>query len=346
MIDFIILFIISFGGTYYIMPHSIRKLRESGYVAKDMYKIGTVEIPTNVGIILLFTSFISISLFPLVARIFNLLNISSISLSDLSDINLAILLVVSIFSLYGLVDDLVDIGRKMKLILPIVFSYPLISFIDPSSLDLYFVVIDLDRVILDNISWSDIFKITIIPVYVMVVSNLVNMHSGYNGLQSGLSFILLSAVSFESWQDGKLDKIIPTSAFLGALFCFWLFNKYPSRIFEGNIGSLLYGSLLGCIIVVQEYWWFGFFILIPHIFNFFLWLVWLYLMKKHPETYLMKDGRHRKFGYTNEEGILKVPNRLTLKWIPNYYFDINEPSTVNILYLVTFIFSITGIILF
>ena len=119
MFDFVILFIFSFGGTYYAMPHSIRKLRESGYLAKDMYKKGSVKVPTNAGIILLFTSFISICLFPLIARVLNFLNFSSVTLSDLSDVNMAILLVVSIFSLYGLVDDLVDIGRKMKLILPI-----------------------------------------------------------------------------------------------------------------------------------------------------------------------------------------------------------------------------------
>ena len=59
MYSFFILFALSFLGTYYAMPHSIRKLRENGYVVKDMYKQDNPLIPTNAGMILLFTSFIS-----------------------------------------------------------------------------------------------------------------------------------------------------------------------------------------------------------------------------------------------------------------------------------------------
>ena len=68
MIDFLILFI-SALGTYYVMPHSIRKLKENNLVVRDMYKHEKKEVATNAGIIVLFISFISISLFPLVVRI-------------------------------------------------------------------------------------------------------------------------------------------------------------------------------------------------------------------------------------------------------------------------------------
>ena len=76
--------------------------------------------------------FISISLFPLITRLFSIMGLTTFEVSDLSEINLAFLLVVSIFALYGLVDDLVDVGRILKLILPITFSYPFISVIKPS----------------------------------------------------------------------------------------------------------------------------------------------------------------------------------------------------------------------
>ena len=50
------------------------------------------------------------------------------SLVSLSAIHLAFILVISIYSLYGLVDDLVDVGRILKkLTLPVVFAYPLVS---------------------------------------------------------------------------------------------------------------------------------------------------------------------------------------------------------------------------
>ena len=61
MLIFFIVLIISLLGTLYVMPHSIRKLRDANYVAIDKYKINQPEIPTNAGVIVLFTSFVSIS---------------------------------------------------------------------------------------------------------------------------------------------------------------------------------------------------------------------------------------------------------------------------------------------
>ena len=196
------------------------------------------------------------------------------------------------------------------------------------------------------ITWNDLFRVTVIPIYVMVVANLTNMHSGYNGLQSGLSIIILLTLLFKAWIDGIPETILPGSAILGSMVAFWFFNKYPAKIFEGNIGSLLFGSTIGCVIIIQEFWWFGFFILIPHTFNFILWLFWLRLMKTNPELYLEGDGIHRKFGYLNSEGYITVPNRLTLKWIPNYYFNLDEKTSVLVMYSVTLFFCSLGIFIF
>ena len=179
----------------------------------------------------------------------------------------------------------------------------------------------------------------------MVVSNLVNMHSGYNGMQSGLSIILLSTLLLKSGIDGRLEDVIPAFAFLGAISAFWFFNRYPAKIFEGNIGSLLYGSLIGSVIVIQEYWWFGFTILIPHTFNFILWIIWIALMKIKPGEYLGRDGVHKKFGRVDNNGIISAPNILTLKWIPTYLFNFNEPRSVLFIYILTILFCCLGLLL-
>ena len=334
-------------GTYYVMPHSIRKLRQNGYVVKDMYKHDKPEIPTNAGIILIFTSFLSISLVPLIIKIFNLISSYHIDNFELDETNLALLLVISIYALYGLVDDLVDIGRVLKLIIPVTFAFPLISVVSVESVWIpllgdYSLVSSL----YGEIRWNDLFRITVIPIYVMVVANLVNMHSGYNGLQSGLSIIIILTITIKSYYDGSLKEIVPLGALLGSFLAFFIFNKFPSKIFEGNIGSLFFGSTIGCLIVVQQYWWFGFFILIPHIFNFILWIIWLRLMKFKPEVYTIGNGEHKKFGSFLTDGNIEVPNTLTLKWIPNYYFRLNEKQSTRIMYAITLIFCFGGLILF
>ena len=139
---------------------------------------------------------------------------------------------------------------------------------------------------------------------------------------------------------------MPIGAFLGSFCTFWLYNRYPARIFEGNIGALMFGSIIGCTIVVQEYWWFGFFILIPHSLNFILWIIWLVLMRKYPDIHLDKNSQHTKFGKVASNGILKVPSRLTLKWIPNYYFDLNEKQSTFVVIFITFVFCILGLLIF
>ena len=346
MILFLVLALTSFCGTYYVLPHSIRKLRENGYVAKDMYKFSKPEISTNLGIILVFTTFITTALIPVIVRLFSNLEFLDVEVVDLSQTHMAFLLVISIYALYGLVDDLVDVGRILKLILPVTFAFPIISVIVVNEIWFpFYGMISLEVEFFSGVSWSDIFRLTIVPLYVMVVSNLINMHSGYNGLQSGLSFILIVTLCIKSHLDGILLDILPIAAVVGSLGAFLLFNFYPAKCFEGNIGSLFFGSVIGSIIVIQKYWWFGFFILLPHTFNFFLWLFWLFQMYKYPEKHLDSRNRHTKFGSVDSEGFLKVPSRMTLKWIPSFYFKIKERTAVMIMYAITFIFCVLGLLI-
>ena len=62
--------------------------------------------------VLLFTSFISLSALPFFNRIMGLFLDSNQGIMDLNESNLAFLLVVSVYALYGLIDDLVDIGNR------------------------------------------------------------------------------------------------------------------------------------------------------------------------------------------------------------------------------------------
>lgn len=347
MLIYIFLALISFLGTLYVLPHSLRKLKSNNYVAKDMYKTNKPSIPTNCGMILVFTSFLGISLVPFLSRVTNLFYEVPVEDFNLGEVHLAFLLVISVYALYGLVDDLVDIGRLLKLVLPIAFSFPLVSVIDVQSIWIpVFGDFNLYSNIFLGVTYSDIFRLVIIPIYVMVVANLVNMHSGYNGLQSGLSIILIITLCIKSFMDGTLGMIFPIFGILGSILAFFLYNKFPSRAFEGNIGSQFFGSTIGVIIVIQKFWWFGFFILIPHVFNFILWLVWVYLMKVDSSHHLDKSGNHTKFGNVTNEGIIEVPNRLTLKWIPNYFFRLTEPQSTRIMYVITIIFCLLGMVIF
>lgn len=347
MIDLFALFIISLCSTYILIPYTITKLIDNNYLARDRYKPGNVLLPTNTGIILFFISLTTITISPLLSRIINIFYTIDNPYHDFNTISLAMLLVVSVYTIYGLVDDLIDISRKFKIFIPILFSIPLANVIHPEQIWLpVYGTYNLDTVLIYDFTRNDLFRFMLVPIYVMVVSNLINMHSGYNGLQSGLTLILMATIIIESSLDGKLRNIYPVVPIFGSLVAFWIFNKYPAKIFEGNIGSFFYGSTLGAAIVIQNYWWFGVFILVPHIINFILWIVFVYMIHTKPEAYLSKDGSHKKFGKIDEKGNIQVPNRLVLKWIPNYYFNLNEKDSVIVMHLFTLIFCLIGIFLF
>lgn len=65
-------------------------------------------------------------------------------------------------------------------------------------------------------------------------------------------------------------------------------------------------------------------------------------MKVNPADYLNVDGTHTKFGSLDEKGTIVVPNFLTLKWIPNHFFQLNEKQTVHLLFLITLFFCISS----
>ena len=91
------LFFVSLFGTVYVFPHSVRKLRENGYLAYDMYKPEKPRLPTNAGIIILFVSYMGIALVSVLFSFIELLEISPFEYYELSDVNLVFILVVLIF---------------------------------------------------------------------------------------------------------------------------------------------------------------------------------------------------------------------------------------------------------
>jgi UDP-N-acetylglucosamine--dolichyl-phosphate N-acetylglucosaminephosphotransferase len=240
----------------------------------------------------------------------------------ITPINYTIIVIVALFALFGLLDDLVNIGRPAKLILLYYCSYPIIPFITTTTI-LFPLVGDVDL--------SIIYLQLIIPTYVPVVANLVNMHSGFNGIAPGLSLIVLVTLVLKTYFFGNIINALFIVCITGAVTGYFLFERYPSRIFWGNVGALSIGAAIGAMIVTQGFIISGFVMLIPHTFNFLLYIYWR--LKKYPMD---------KFGKVREDGTLEVPNPLTLKWVLPYYFRMTEKTAGYAMFSVTGIFCIAG----
>jgi len=311
----IIFFIVPFIFMTIALPYVIRKLRLNGHVVKDMYKKDLPLIPTQGGLAILLIAIFSLSIVTLFYG------------KMVTPINYTIIVVVVLFALFGLLDDLVNIGRPVKLVLLYYCSYPLIPFITSTVFLCPFI---------GHVDLSIIYLQLIIPVYVPVVANLVNMHSGFNGLASGLSLIILLSLLLKTYMNGNISNALFIVCLAGALAGYFLFERYPSRIFWGNIGALSVGAAIGALIVTQGFIISGFIMLIPHTINFLQYVYWRLKKSKYPIA---------KFGKIREDGSLEVPNPLTLKWVLPYYFHINEKKATYAMFGLTAIFCIIGLII-
>ncbi len=280
-------------------------------MVRDYYKKEKKMVPTEGGIAIMLAVLFSLS----INEIFY----------HFSAINYVLLNVVLLFGLFGILDDMIDIGRPAKLVLMYYCSYPLMQYATHSQLIVPYV---------GHLDLGIFYSQLIVPTFVLVAANLVNMHSGFNGLSSGLSVIILVSLIIKSLITGPFDNIISLIALTGATFGFFLFERYPARIFWGNVGSLTVGAAIGVLIVMQGYIISGFIMLLPHTINFLLYVYWR--IKKYPPV---------KFGKLREDGTLEVPNNLTLKWVLPYYTRMTEKQATYAMYVLTAIFSIIGIMI-
>lgn len=293
------------------MPYFIKKFTESGVLGRDYYKKGVVKIPESGGIVILLITLLSISFTSLFFKY--------------STTNYVVLIVICLFGIFGILDDMIDIGRVSKLFLMYYCSYPLIQYATSTALVLPSVV---------HIELGILYLQFIVPTYVLVASNLVNMHSGYNGLASGLSAIVLLSLIIKSIMLGDVENIFTIVAITGALLGYFLYDRFPSQIFWGNVGSLTIGATIGALIVIQGFIISGFIMLIPHTVNFLLYVYWR--VRKFPVA---------KFGHDRGDGILEVPNPYTLKWVLPYYYNLTEKQATYAMYMLTGIFCLIGIFL-
>lgn len=304
-------FIVPLVATIITMPYFIAKLTESGIVVKDYYKKKNTMVPCRGGIAIMLVSMVSLSLHSLFFKF--------------TTPNYVAMIVIASFGLFGILDDMIDIGRLSKMMLMYYCSYTLIQYASPMALTLTNI---------GGIETGILYLQFIVPTYVLVAANLVNMHSGYNGLSSGLSLIVLISLIIKSILINNYENIVVIIGITGATLGYYIYEKYPSKIFWGNVGSLTIGATIGAVIVIQGFVLSGFIMLIPHTINFLMYAYWR--IRKFPVA---------KFGKEREDGTIEVPNPLTLKWVLPYYYRVTEKQATHAMFLVTGIFCLIGILL-
>ena len=338
----VLFFILSYTINRFLIPSFIPILKGKKLVVQDKYKESKYEVPSFGGILTFFSTILAIAISTFLVALFSKTDYSLTETFNFTEMDFAILLVLSTYTVYGILDDLVNVGRSFKtnVLIPLAFSFPLVISINIETIDfLSYFTVDLEKNLFLGFTYGDVFEILIIPFYISVVMNLINLHSGFNGQQSGLSLIVLLGLIFHSLLQNEVENILIFVATTGSLLSFWFYNKYPSKIFEGNVGTMFVGSSIGCAIVVQEYFFFGFFILIPHTINFLM-DFW---------TFSIAQKKDIKFGTVDSEGYIVPPTTMaskSIKFALTDKYKLREPEAVKIQYFISILFVIIGLLIF
>jgi UDP-GlcNAc:undecaprenyl-phosphate GlcNAc-1-phosphate transferase len=84
-------------------------------------------------------------------------------------------------------------------------------------------------------------------VFLVGITNAVNLADGLDGLAGGTTFLSLCAIALLSSVTGSSAGTPLLLAFAGAVLGFLRFNTYPASVFMGDAGSQLLGFSLGVL---------------------------------------------------------------------------------------------------
>ncbi len=238
VVPLVLALVIPAAVLFLMMPPYIRFLCRKGKTTKDAHKGGDVRVPTPAGPLLIGAIVVG----ELVAWAFYG-----------SVLPLVLIFVVLCAGVIGLYDDLRGLGGVVKPgLLALVGLFVVIaehyypSVYEPT---VYFPLFTRTG------THFIIFGLIVIAS-IPVASNAFNMLDAFNGEISGFTAIvsgaLVVAVILRSYAIGgtSASTVAIALPLLGVSLAFYYFNRYPSKIFDGDSGSLAFGGMFVILSIV------------------------------------------------------------------------------------------------
>jgi len=228
-----------------LTPPLIRKMLAGGMVGVDVNKTAKAPVAELGGIAALFSFSISLSLVVGVQKLLGYVP------------EPPFLAAVSVFfmaAMIGLIDDVSDLRQRLKAIAVSFAALPLmLVHLGTPAIDLPFgYSFDFSG------QWHLIYWLILVPIGVTGVANAMNMSAGYNGLESGQIAIISAALLLVSEVKGSPDvATLVFGAVLGCSIGLYLFNRYPAKIFIGDIGTLGLGAALAAGVILGHLEFYG-----------------------------------------------------------------------------------------
>jgi len=295
------------------LPGLIRKMREGGMVGRDVNKRGGVTVSELGGIAALFAFSISLSVVVGIQKLIGNLE---------EPPYLAVISVFFIAAMVGLIDDISNIPQRLKVVAVAFAALPLMLVHLGSAIQLPF------GQSIPLVGWTYfLFWLVLVPLGVTGVANAMNMSAGYNGLESGqIAIVSTSVLAVLFIRHGQEFSVITVGSLLGASLGLYAFNRYPAKVFVGDIGTLGLGAAIAAVIILAHVEIYGLIAIIPAFYEAGA-TAYYSLIKKVP------DRRHACHNpVIHEDGTLSPPQgaeRYTLAYRILSRKPMTEPKLVR-----------------
>ncbi|NLG33543.1 MAG: undecaprenyl/decaprenyl-phosphate alpha-N-acetylglucosaminyl 1-phosphate transferase [Syntrophomonadaceae bacterium] len=146
-----------------------------------------------------------------------------------------------IIFLTGVLDDIMQISPRIKLIGQIAAATVAIS----SGIVVEFVTNPFNGLL--NLGY---FSIPLTMLWIVGISNAINLIDGLDGLAAGVSGIAAATMGIIAYFQGQSLAALAAFLLLAAILGFLPYNFYPARTFMGDGGSNFLGFILGCLAIM------------------------------------------------------------------------------------------------
>ena len=229
MINEFVTLIVGFIVSLLSMPLVMKFMKQKGIVGIDVHKKSKPVIPEMGGIAVIIGIAASVT-------------IASVLTPEKTRLLLSFLASTLIAGVVGAIDDLKPLSARVKPFLTLFSGMPILMLCTYDPRGPIFPIIGRTRLTI-------VYPILII-VALAVTSNAVNMMDPFNGTMSGTCTVITVTLLISSFILGRNDGILLSLCILGPLLVLYLFNRYPAKVFPGDVGSLSVGAALGAIAIL------------------------------------------------------------------------------------------------
>jgi len=147
----------------------------------------------------------------------------------------------SIILLLGILDDKYDLPARYKLLgqiaaaAVVVATGTIIRFVDNP---------------FDGYIGLGAFAIPLTILWIVGITNALNLIDGLDGLASGISLIALTTFTIMAYRTDQVVVAMLTLALAGAVLGFLRYNFHPASIFLGDSGAMFLGFMIASLAVM------------------------------------------------------------------------------------------------